>query len=193
MRGEKSSQARGSSSRCGQPWLLGCLAADLRCVALKQARRPLLLKPGQRLGSEWMVLGAVGGRSPDLHAFTPGAHVLPQEEVVQGDGPDDVEHLLDHLLDQFRVHAMLTHDRVERVELPKDGVQCVGALICNAGGSLSQPCGLHPRHTLDGFVLQHARHCRGSSRVRRCLFHAYTCLLTQCMHLLSDIQFRKII
>lgn len=51
-----------------------------------------------------------GVRSPDLHAFTPGAHVLPQKEVVQGDGPNNVEHLFDHLLDQFRVHAVLTHD-----------------------------------------------------------------------------------
>lgn len=79
----------------------------------------------------------IGVRSPDLHAFTPGAHVLPQEEVVQGDGPHDVEHLLDHLLDQFGVHAMLTHDRVEGVELPQDGVECVGALVSDAGGSLS--------------------------------------------------------
>ena len=79
----------------------------------------------------------VGVRSPDLHAFTPGAHVLPQEEVVQGDGPHDVEHLLDHLLDQFGVHAVLTHDRVEGVELSQDGVQCVGTLISDAGGSLS--------------------------------------------------------
>lgn len=79
----------------------------------------------------------IGVRSPDLHAFTPGAHVLPQEEVVQGDGPHDVEHLLDHLLDQFGVHAVLTHDRVEGVELPQDGVECVGALVSDAGGSLS--------------------------------------------------------
>lgn len=78
-----------------------------------------------------------GLRSPDLHAFTPGAHVLAQQEVVQGDGPHDVEHLLDHLLDQFRVHAVLTQDRVEGVELPEDGVQRVGALVRDAGGSLS--------------------------------------------------------
>lgn len=82
-------------------------------------------------------LTGVGVRSPDLHAFTPGAHVLPQKEVVQGDGPHNVEHLLDHLLDQFGVHAVLTHDRVEGVELSQDGVQCVGTLVSDAGGSLS--------------------------------------------------------
>lgn len=94
------------------------MAADIGCSDLKQAI-------------------SSGVCSPDLHAFTPGAHVLPQEEVVQGDGPNDVEHLLDHLLDQFGVHAVLTHDRMEGVELPEDGVQCVGALISDAGGSFS--------------------------------------------------------
>lgn len=94
-------------------------------------------EPQQAVGQHEKAMAAVGVRLPDLHAFTPGAHVLPEEEVVQCDGPHDVEHLLDHLLDQFGVHAVLTHDWVERVELPQDGVQCVGTLISNAGGSLS--------------------------------------------------------
>ncbi|KAL0601106.1 hypothetical protein AAY473_027299 [Plecturocebus cupreus] len=55
-----------------------------------------------------------------------------------------------------RVHAVLTHDGVEGVELPEDGVQCVGALIGDTGGSLSQPCGLHPGHALNRFMFQHA-------------------------------------
>lgn len=56
--------------------------------------------------------------SPDLHALAPGAHVLAQQQVVQGDGPDDVELLLHHLLDELRVGAVLAHDGVEGVELP---------------------------------------------------------------------------
>lgn len=67
-------------------------------------------EPRQAVGQHEKAMAAVGVRSPDLHAFTPGAHVLPEEEVVQCDGPHDVEHLLDHLLDQFGVHAVLTHD-----------------------------------------------------------------------------------
>ena len=94
-------------------------------------------EPQQPVRQPKKAMKGAGVRSPDLHAFTPGAHVLPQEEVVQGDSPHDVEHLLDHLLDQFGVHAVLTHDRVEGVELSQDGVQCVGTLVSNAGGSLS--------------------------------------------------------
>lgn len=96
---------------------------------------------------------------PYLHSFAPGAHVLAQEQVIERDGPDDVEHLLDHLLDQLWVHPVLAHDRVEGVQLPDDGVQGVGALISNAGCSLPQPCWFHPWDSLDGLVLQHSWNC----------------------------------
>lgn len=102
--------------------------------------------------------------SPDLHAFAPGAHVLAQQQVVEGDGAHDVELLLDHLLDELRVGAVLAHGGVEGVELPQDGVQRVGALVGDAGRALAEAGGLHPRHALDGLVLQHARNCREGAR-----------------------------
>lgn len=37
---------------------------------------------------------------PDLQAFTPGAHVLPQQQVVECDRTDDVKLLLDHLFNE---------------------------------------------------------------------------------------------
>ena len=107
----------------------------------------------------WCGVGAVlvrcWGCAPDLHALAPGAHVLAQQQVVEGDGADDVELLLDHLLDELGVCAMLAHDGVKRAELAQDGFQRVGALVRDAGGALAQTGGLHPRHTLDGLMLQH--------------------------------------
>lgn len=81
---------------------------------------------------------------PDLHAFAPGAHVLAQQQVVEGDGADDVELLLHHLLDELGVSAVLAHGGVEGVELPQDGVQGVGAFVGDAGRTLAETCGLHP-------------------------------------------------
>ncbi len=98
--------------------------------------------------------------TPDLHALAPGAHVFTQQQVVEGDGTDDVELLLDHLFDELRVGSVLTHDGVEGVELPDDGVQCVRPLISDTGRPLTETRGLHPGHALDGFMLQHARDCR---------------------------------
>ena len=97
---------------------------------------------------------------PDLHAFAPGAHVLAQQQVVEGAGADDVELLLHHLLDELGVGAVLAHGGVEGAELPHDGVQGVGALVGDAGRPLPEARGLHPRHALDGLVLQHAGDCR---------------------------------
>ena len=44
---------------------------------------------------------------PNLHALGPIAHVLPQQQVVQGAGPEEVVDLTEDLFDQFRVHCML--------------------------------------------------------------------------------------
>lgn len=107
---------------------------------------------------------------PDLHAFAPGAHVLAQQQVVEGDGAHDVELLLDHLLDELGVGAVLAHGGVEGVELPQDGVQREGAFVGDAGGPLAQAGGLHPRHALNGLVLQHAGHCgRVGGKIRSVL------------------------
>lgn len=37
---------------------------------------------------------------PDLQAFTPATHVLPQQQVVEGDCTDDIKQLLHHLLNE---------------------------------------------------------------------------------------------
>ncbi len=115
---------------------------------------------------------------PDLHAFAPGAHVLAQQQVVEGDGPNDVELLLHHLLDELRVGAVLAHGGVEGAELPQDGVQGVGALISDAGRPLTETCGLHPGHALDGLVFQHARDCREHTHTHT---HTHTHLVSTCI------------
>lgn len=81
--------------------------------------------------------------SPDLHALAPGAHIFAQQQVVECDGTDNVELLLNNLLNELRVVAMATHDAVEGVQLADDGVECEGSLISYAGRSFTQTCGLH--------------------------------------------------
>lgn len=98
--------------------------------------------------------------TPDLHALAPRAHVFTQQQVVESDGADDVELLLDHLFDELGVGSVLTHDGVEGIELADDGVQRVRPFISNTGCPLTETRGLHPRHALDGFMFQHARDCR---------------------------------
>lgn len=127
----------GGSPARKRKWLHARSALTAHLGGLQTTGARAAREPQQPVRQPKKAMKGAGVRSPDLHAFTPGAHVLPQEEVVQGDSPHDVEHLLDHLLDQFGVHAVLTHDRVEGVELSQDGVQCVGTLVSNAGGSLS--------------------------------------------------------
>lgn len=106
---------------------------------------------------------------PDLHAFAPGAHVFAQQQVVESDGPNDVKLLLHHLLDELGVGAVLTHSGVEGAELPQDGVQGVGAFVGNARCALAETCGFHPRHALDGLVLQHARDYRKHTHAHEAL------------------------
>lgn len=61
---------------------------------------------------------------PDLQAFTPGTHVLPQQQVVERDCTDDVEQLLDHLLNEFWVQPMLTHGGVEEAKTLQEDFHC---------------------------------------------------------------------
>lgn len=119
---------------------------------------------------------ALGSLLPDLHAFAPGAHVFAQQQVVQGHCTDDVELLLHHLLDELLVGAVLTHGGVEGAELSQDGVQGVGALVSDAGRPLTETSGLHPRHALDGLMLQHARDCRQQTHI-----FISTCVMSTCM------------
>lgn len=98
--------------------------------------------------------------APDLHALAPGAHVFTQQQVVESNGSDDVELLLDHLFDELRVGPVLTHDGVEGIELADDGVQRVRALVCDTRCPLTETRGLHPGNALDGFMFQHARDWR---------------------------------
>lgn len=70
---------------------------------------------------------------PDLHAFSAGAHVFPQEEAVQRDGPDQEEELLHGLPHQLRVQAVLAHGAVEVTQLLQDGRHRVGVRVIYAG------------------------------------------------------------
>lgn len=48
-------------------------------------------------------------RVPDLHAFTPVAHVFPKQQVVGGCGSYEVEDLLKELSDERRVETVCPH------------------------------------------------------------------------------------
>ena len=54
---------------------------------------------------------------PDLHALGPVAHVLAQEEVVEGAGTHEVVELSEDLLHQLRIHSVLRHDPHVAVQL----------------------------------------------------------------------------
>ena len=94
---------------------------------------------------------------PDLQAFTPGAHVLPQQQVVERDCTDDVKLLPDQLFDEVRVHPVLSHGGVVEVETLQQDLHC-NSLIWETGASLPQARRFGPQNALDRLVLQHARH-----------------------------------
>lgn len=95
---------------------------------------------------------------PDLQAFAPGAHVLPQQQVVECDRTDDVEQLLEELFDEVQVQPVLTHGSVEGAETLQQNFHC-DSLLWGTGASLPQACRFGPQNTLDGLVFQHACHC----------------------------------
>lgn len=99
--------------------------------------------------------------SPDLHPFPAGTHVFAQHDVVQGDGPHQVEELLHGLVDQPLRHAVLAHGGMEGAELLNDGGDGGGVgVLVSAVGSLPEARRLHAGNPLKTLVLQHARHCR---------------------------------
>lgn len=57
---------------------------------------------------------------PYLHPFSAGAHVLAQEEAVQGDRPNQEKELLHSLLHDLWVQATLGHGAVEIAQLLQD-------------------------------------------------------------------------
>lgn len=97
---------------------------------------------------------------PYLHPFSTGAHVLAQEEAVQGDRPNQEEELLHCLPHDLRVQAILAHGAVEVAQLLQDGGHRVGIRVIYAGGPLPEACGFQARNALQTLVFQHARHCR---------------------------------
>lgn len=94
---------------------------------------------------------------PDLQAFTPGAHVLPQQQVVECDRTDDVKLLLDKLFNEVQVHPVLTHGGVEDAKSLQQDFHC-NILLRETAASLPQACRFGPQHPLHCLVLQHARH-----------------------------------
>lgn len=81
---------------------------------------------------------------PDLQAFTPGAHVLPQQQVVECDRTDDVKLLLDHLFNEVWVHPMLTHGGVEEAKTLQEDLHCNSPLFWETGAPLPQACWFGP-------------------------------------------------
>lgn len=70
---------------------------------------------------------------PYLHPFPAGAHVLAQEEAIQGDCPNQEEQLLHCLPHELRVQAILAHGGVEIAQLLQDGGHRVAISVINAG------------------------------------------------------------
>lgn len=81
---------------------------------------------------------------PELHACAPRADVLPQKQVVESHCVDHVEELFEHLQDDLRVQALVTHDCVKGIHLADDGFQAVRAIpVRHAGGALPVARWLH--------------------------------------------------
>ncbi len=59
---------------------------------------------------------------PELHASTPRADILAQQQVVEGHCIDGVEELANHLLADLRVQAVVSHDGVKLSQLPDQGL-----------------------------------------------------------------------
>lgn len=104
------------------------------------------------------------GTLPDLHPFPAGAHVLPQEEAVEGHRPDQVEQLLHHLPHELGVQAILTHGGVEVAQLLQDGCHGVGVCVIDTGGALPETGGLQTGNALQALILQHSWHCGKGGR-----------------------------
>lgn len=102
------------------------------------------------------------GCGPYLHPFPARAHVFPEHDVVEGHGADQEEQLLDHLVDQALLHAVLAHGGVEDAELLNDGGDGVALRVLvalDAVGALSETRGLHAGDALQTLVFQHAGNC----------------------------------
>lgn len=91
----------------------------------------------QQSGRVWRLFSS--SSSPDLQPFAPRTHVLPQQQVVECFGTDDVILLFDHLSDEVRVHTLLAHCGVEVVQMLKEDVHCSSALLWQ-NAPLPQAC-----------------------------------------------------
>lgn len=60
-----------------------------------------------------------GGDVPYLHAPAPAAHVLPQQQVVESAGTDEVGELPEGLLAQTRGQSLLGQSAVNASQLPQ--------------------------------------------------------------------------
>lgn len=102
--------------------------------------------------------------TPDLHALAAGAQVLAKQNAVHRCGSDKEKQLSYDLTLQLRLHAMLRHAAVERVELLEDGGHAerlrpalVSVILIHAARALAETGGLHAGDSLETLVLQHCR------------------------------------
>lgn len=95
---------------------------------------------------------------PYLHSLSARAHVLAQEEAVEGDGSDEEEELPHRLLQQLGVQAVLAHGAVEVAELLQDRGHGVGVRVVDTRRAFTEPCGFQARNALKTFIFQHAWH-----------------------------------
>lgn len=105
---------------------------------------------------------------PELHACTPGADVLTQQQVVEAHSIDGVEELANNLLADLRVQAVVRHGGVKLCQLPFQGLQCVAhwtsAITVNTSGAVPVAHGLHPGQARDAFTFKHGRHYQNETR-----------------------------
>lgn len=79
--------------------------------------------------------------------------------MVERDRADDVIQLLDHLFDEVRVHAVLTHGGVEVLQMLEHGLHRDGLLLREAAAPLPLAHQLGPQKGPGGLRVQDACDC----------------------------------
>lgn len=84
-----------------------------------------------------------------MHPLSAGTHVFAEHDVVEGGRTNEKEDLLDCLVDERLLHAMLAHGGVEDAELLNDGGDGVRLrVLVDAVGALPEARRLHARNPL---------------------------------------------
>lgn len=152
-----------SSAAClrGSRVSLAPQSASSRSISQSCSCQVLYLKPESRTltqedGSSYRSSLSKEKAGPDLQAGAPGAHALPQQQVVEGDGADDIIQLSDHLFDEVVVHAVPIQGGVEVVQVLQEDLHRDGLLLQEADATLPPARRLGLQHGLGGLGVQYA-------------------------------------